>query len=112
MIPWGGPLGRVASVLKTDVTELWYPLITIQIIGVVLMIALAVFLGFREKRRILKQYGTLDFTNDDHAITQGVVSSEVDTSLQRPKLLWINAIVTILVIGILVAGILPAGLAF
>ncbi|TDY07410.1 UNVERIFIED_CONTAM: CitMHS family citrate-Mg2+:H+ or citrate-Ca2+:H+ symporter [Lysinibacillus xylanilyticus] len=112
MIPWGGPLGRVASVLETDVTELWYPLITIQIIGVVLMLALAVFLGFREKRRILKQYGTLDFTNDDHAITQGVVSSEVDTSLQRPKLLWINAIVTVLVIGILVAGILPAGLAF
>ncbi|MEY9976881.1 CitMHS family transporter [Lysinibacillus sp. RC79] len=112
MIPWGGPLGRVASVLETDVTELWYPLITIQIIGVALMIALAVFLGFREKRRILKQYGTLDFTNDDHAMTQGVVSSEVDTSLQRPKLLWINAIVTVLVIGILVAGILPAGLAF
>ncbi|MEB2280231.1 citrate:proton symporter [Lysinibacillus xylanilyticus] len=112
MIPWGGPLGRVASVLKTDVTELWYPLITIQIIGVVLMIALAVFLGFREKRRILKQYGTLDFANDDHAITQGVISSEVDTSLQRPKLLWMNAIVTVLVIGILVAGILPAGLAF
>ncbi|MFJ7981054.1 CitMHS family transporter [Lysinibacillus xylanilyticus] len=112
MIPWGGPLGRVASVLETDVTELWYPLITIQVIGVVLMLALAVFLGFREKRRILKQYGTLDFTNDDHAITQGVVSSEVDTSLQRPKLLWINAIVTVLVIGILVAGILPAGLAF
>ncbi|MGE7928692.1 CitMHS family transporter [Lysinibacillus xylanilyticus] len=112
MIPWGGPLGRVASVLETDVTELWYPLITIQVIGVVLMLALAVFLGFREKRRILKQYGTLDFTNVDHAITQGVVSSEVDTSLQRPKLLWINAIVTVLVIGILVAGILPAGLAF
>ncbi len=112
MIPWGGPLGRVASVLETDVTELWYPLITIQIIGVVLMLALAVFLGFREKRRILKQYGTLDFTNDDHTITQGVVSSEVDTSLQRPKLLWVNAIVTILVIGVLVAGILPAGLAF
>ncbi|KOS63196.1 citrate transporter [Lysinibacillus agricola] len=112
MVPWGGPLGRVASVLEVDVTELWYPLITIQIIGVVLMLALAVFLGFREKKRILKQYGTLDFTNDDHAITQGVVSSEVDTSLQRPKLLWINAIITVLVIGILVAGILPAGLAF
>lgn len=112
MVPWGGPLGRVASVLEIDVTELWYPLIIIQMIGVVLMLALALYLGFREKKRILKQYGTLDFTQDAHSITQGVVSSEVDTALRRPKLLWVNALITIVVIGILVAGIVPAALAF
>jgi len=112
MVPWGGPLGRVASVLEVDVTELWYPLIIIQMIGVILMLALALYLGFREKKRILKQYGTLDFTHDPHPITQGVVSSEVDTTLRRPKLLWVNALITIVVIGILVAGIVPAALAF
>ncbi|WP_409367261.1 CitMHS family transporter [Lysinibacillus sp. 38-6] len=112
MVPWGGPLGRVASVLEIDVTELWYPLIIIQMIGVVLMLALALYLGFREKKRILKQYGTLDFTQDAHSITQGVVSSEVDIALRRPKLLWVNALITIVVIGILVAGIVPAALAF
>jgi len=112
MVPWGGPLGRVASVLEVDVTELWYPLIIIQMIGVILMLALALYLGFREKKRILKQYGTLDFTHDAHPITQGVVSSEVDTTLRRPKLLWVNALITIVVIGILVAGIVQAALAF
>ncbi|PMY00889.1 citrate transporter, partial [Pseudomonas sp. MPR-R5A] len=30
----------------------------------------------------------------------------------RPKLLWVNAILALLVIGVLVAGIMPAGLAF
>jgi len=112
MVPWGGPLGRVASVLEVDITELWYPLIPIQIIGVLLMLALALYLGFREKHRILKQYGTLDFTHDDQHITQGVVSSEVDLSLQRPKLLWVNAVIAVMVIGVLVAGIVPAALAF
>lgn len=51
MVPWAGPLGRTASVLGEDVTELWYPLIPVQIIGMVLMIGIAVFLGFREKRK-------------------------------------------------------------
>lgn len=57
MVPWAGPLGRAASVLDVDVTELWRPLIPIQIIGIILMIVLAVFLGMREKRRISKHYG-------------------------------------------------------
>src|SRR5690625_2466988 len=33
MLPWAGPLGRTASVLNMDVTELWRPLIPIQEIG-------------------------------------------------------------------------------
>lgn len=60
MLPWAGPLGRTASVLKTDVTQLWHPLIPIQIIGLVLMLILAIFLGFREKKRIEQKYGVID----------------------------------------------------
>ncbi|WP_107840823.1 CitMHS family transporter [Metasolibacillus meyeri] len=112
MIPWGGPLGRVASVLETDVTELWYPLIKIQVVGVILMLALAVFMGILEKRRILKTYGTLTFTDEDVPMAQGIISTEVDKSLQRPKLIWVNAIIALAVITILVSGVLPAGLAF
>ncbi|MGM9949471.1 MAG: CitMHS family transporter [Lysinibacillus sp.] len=112
MVPWGGPLGRVASVLETDVTELWYPLIPLQIIGIILMLLLAVFFGIREKRRIAKQFGTTAVADEGESVSMGVVSSEVDKSLQRPKLLWVNAILAILVIGSLVAGIIPAGLAF
>lgn len=52
MVPWAGPLGRTASVLGEDVTQLWYPLIPIQIIGMVLMIGIAIFLGFKEKRKL------------------------------------------------------------
>lgn len=112
MIPWGGPLGRVASVLETDVTKLWYPLIPLQIIGIMLMLLLAVFFGIREKKRIVSQFGTLVPSDEGDTSSTGVVSSEVDKSLQRPKLLWLNALIIILVIGSLVAGIMPAGLAF
>jgi Mg2+/citrate symporter len=42
-----------------DVTELWRPLIPIQAIGLVLMIVLAIVLGYREKKRITKEYGSI-----------------------------------------------------
>ena len=55
MVPWGGPMARVATVLKAkSVNELWYGLIPIQIIGFILVMLLAVYLGFREKKRIQK----------------------------------------------------------
>lgn len=115
MLPWAGPLGRTASVLKMDVTELWRPLIPIQMIGLILMIVLAVFLGIREKRRIIANYGALemaaalDASVEDH---HEAAHSTRDDSLNRPKLIWVNSLLALAVIGVLVAGIIPAGLAF
>lgn len=110
MIPWGGPLGRVASVLDTDVTELWYPLIKIQVIGIILMLILAVFMGFREKRLIEKRAATNTPLNID--LSNSILNSEIDESLKRPKLLWANAVLALVILGILMSGLLPAGLAF
>ena len=56
MVPWGGPMARVAAVLKAkSVNELWYGLIPIQIIGFILVMLFAVYLGFKEQKRIKKQ---------------------------------------------------------
>ncbi|MED4475831.1 citrate:proton symporter [Oceanobacillus caeni] len=117
MLPWAGPLGRTASVLSMDVTELWKPLIPIQLIGIVLMLVLAVLLGMREQRRIIKKYGSLEIAAtaeqlEPEANTNDSEASLEENTLARPKLLWVNAILAIAVIGVLVAGIMPAGLAF
>ncbi|MTW85214.1 citrate transporter [Virgibacillus dakarensis] len=118
MLPWAGPLGRTASVLGMDVTELWRPLIPIQAIGMLLMIGLAVFLGYMEKRRITKRYGQIELAAtaeavfDDEPAVEDTSAADKDVSLARPKLLWINVILAIAVIGVLVWGIIPAGFAF
>ncbi|GGP13093.1 CitMHS family transporter [Oceanobacillus neutriphilus] len=121
MIPWAGPLGRTASILDTDVTELWYPLIPIQIIGMVLMIGIAVFLGYREKKKVESRFGKLKGAaalekTAEEAGADSVYDDEKDASNKnqyaRPKLLWVNAIIAIGVIALLVSGIIPAGLAF
>ncbi|MBP2076777.1 CitMHS family transporter [Oceanobacillus polygoni] len=115
MVPWAGPLGRTASVLNMDVTELWRPLIPIQITGLILMIALAVFLGIMEKRRISKYHGLVSAEESAAAIERmngDSTAAQEKESLARPKLLWVNAILFLSVIGILVWGIIPAGFAF
>ncbi|TWT05501.1 citrate transporter [Planococcus sp. CPCC 101016] len=115
MLPWGGPLGRTAAVLGMDVTELWRPLIKVQVIGLVLLIGLAVLLAIREKRLIAKRG---DFNEEIYKEAQPVVKDSQDeaslkaASLRRPKLLWANTILALAVIGVLVWGVIPAGFAF
>lgn len=119
MVPWGGPLGRTASILDMDITELWYPLIPVQIIGMVLMIGIAVFLGFREKKKIELRFGKMEAaalenttTDIDADSTYDEKGSSNENPTTRPKLIWINTIIALGVIALLVSGIIPAGLAF
>ena len=115
MLPWGGPLGRTAAVLGMDVTELWRPLIKVQVIGLVLLIGLAVLLAIREKRLIARRG---DFNEELYEEAQPLVEGAQDeaslkaASLRRPKLLWANTTLALAVIGVLVWGIIPAGFAF
>lgn len=106
MLPWAGPLGRAASVLEMDVTELWRPLIPVQIIGMILMLALAFFIGYLEKRRIERKHGTISENIEE------LTSVEPIENPTSTKLLWFNLILTLLVITVLVWGIIPAGFAF
>ncbi|MDW0116528.1 citrate:proton symporter [Sporosarcina thermotolerans] len=117
MVPWAGPLGRTASVLDIDVTELWRPLIQIQVIGIILLIIIAVTLGYREKRLIAKKEAAGETYGDnisDSTIAEAQLAATVaeEDDLKRPKLLWINAILAVAVIGVLVWGVIPAGFAF
>src|SRR5699024_4479474 len=55
MVPWAGPVGRAASVLGMDPTDLWRSMIPVQIIVIVLMKSLDVYLGMREKLKIISR---------------------------------------------------------
>ncbi|WP_411567655.1 CitMHS family transporter [Sporosarcina sp. GW1-11] len=116
MVPWGGPLGRAAAVLGLDVTELWRPLIKIQVIGLLLLVAVAFVLGLREKRLIRKRIDS-GLIDDPMEEVEPLDEKEMDSkkeglSLQRPKMLWINVIIAVTVIGLLVWGEVPAGFIF
>src|SRR5699024_12008438 len=68
---------RSASVLQRDVTELWIPLIPIQMIGMLLMVGLAILLGYREKQKIERKYGDIDST---HIVTD-ILNNQADNQV-------------------------------
>lgn len=112
MVPWAGPLGRSAAVTGIEVTELWRPLLAVQGVGVVLLVAMAALLGWREQRRIAQTGGTLiEDGESDHIGDPGALSDE-ERALERPGRMWINAGLFFAVLVSLFTGILPAGYVF
>jgi CitMHS family citrate-Mg2+:H+ or citrate-Ca2+:H+ symporter len=114
MVPWGGPLARAATVLKMDPIALWRPLIPLQVMAMVLLMGMAVFLGWREKRRIAAA-GTPG-TEDDQE-SESLASAEPSNSVRRgnpgrPGMLWVNAGMTLAVLVILVWGVVPSEFVF
>ena len=106
MVPWAGPLGRAGSVIDMDPTALWRPLIPVQLTGLAMLIVLAVLLALREKRRIAKLPPLAE------ELVEVEEADVLASELARPKLLWVNALLTIGVIAMLVKGIVPAGFVF
>lgn len=123
MVPWGGPMARVASVLKVkSVNELWYGIIPVQLIGFVLVLIFATYLGFREKKRIKKaiEKGDLQPTLDID-IHRLVKNYERDQDIKFPIrgralkhgwVIWANVLLTVIVLVMMLANIAPPEFAF
>lgn len=111
MLPWGGPLGRAASVIQTDPTQLWYRLIPVQISALVLLLIGAYILGRREKyRRAHTQTDLMQDSSQQLLPTDSVSSTEADRSFGLNW--WLNLCLTLGVIGLLFSGIFSAALVF
>lgn len=94
MLPWGGPLARVATVLGVEVNELYHPLIKVQVAGIVFTLILAVFLGILEKRRIIREHGAL--------VNFSTEALDVEESGQQYTLIfWLNAVLFFITMGVL-----------
>lgn len=108
MIPWGGPMGRSAIILEVDPTDLWRPLIPLQFVALLLLLALAFFLGLKEKKRINNLEENIDTEHDD--FNQDQLEEKENHPTAKP--IWVNLLLTLAVIAMLFWGIIPAGFTF
>lgn len=103
MLPWGGPTARAAAVLGVDVMVLYTKLIPIQIVGLILsFVALFIASKMEQKRG--------ECVVCDVQVSETDISEE-ERALRRPKLFWINAVITVIVIVALFVGV-PSYIAF
>ena len=87
LLPWGGPTMRAATVLGIEPNELWLQILPMQIVGIIIALATAVFWGFVEKKR---GAGAVDGAS---VAAEGDLQEEV-REYARPKLFWFNLILT------------------
>ncbi|AMY54678.1 CitMHS family transporter [Rhodococcoides fascians] len=134
LVPWGGPTARAAATLGVDANELWVPLIPAQIAGVVFALAIAYYLGRRERTRLAKvaagdvkaeveestarvgQRIPVPATGGtDEPASAGSGGDETpeepdrpdEPSLLRPKLFWVNVVLVVATLAALIAAVAP-----
>ncbi|SDC06172.1 citrate-Mg2+:H+ or citrate-Ca2+:H+ symporter, CitMHS family [Terribacillus halophilus] len=107
MVPWGGPTARAAAALNVDVGDVFVPLIPTMIGGAIWILFTAYFMGRRERKRL----GVVTFDDAEQRTLQQQAAT-VDASLKRPKLLWVNFALTIVLMFGLIKGIMPLPVLF
>lgn len=98
LLPWGGPTARIISALKVDEGTLLRSLVPGMIVAIFFVIGVSYYLGLKERKRL----GIKKITAEDIAEITSV--SEEEKLLKRPKLFWINFLITMVVMVLLIFG--------
>ena len=111
MTPWGGPATRAIASLGLDANEFFIPILPTLFGGMLSILGIAFIVGRKERKRL----GVLvlhDKVQESWAMPEMALSMESTDHLKRPHLTWLNAILTLAVMGVLVLGLLPAPILF
>jgi CitMHS family citrate-Mg2+:H+ or citrate-Ca2+:H+ symporter len=96
-LPWTGPTVRAAAALHVSTTDLFRPLIPVQVVGLAFVFGVAVVLGRREARRLgLERV-------DGPPAPVGVPNGD-RSRLRRPGRFWLNAVLTIAILAVMISG--------
>jgi CitMHS family citrate-Mg2+:H+ or citrate-Ca2+:H+ symporter len=114
LLPWGGPVARCGAILNIPPEEIWRELIPLQGVGLVIVLIFAAYMGVVEKRRGAGTHptGKAAELSEEMAGSDSGASAEEVAAMKRPKLIWINAIVTLCVILSLCLTKIPMYAAF
>lgn len=106
LIPWGGPTARVMSVMNLDAGEILAPLVPGMVLSALYVIGVAYYLGLKERKRL----GVVEV--DNMAISSQDNLSEEERSWRRPKMLWFNLILTVVIVAALIKGLASSAILF
>lgn len=134
LTPWGGPLARAASALHVDPADIFVPMLPSMVSGLATVLAVAYHLGKRERKRLNFRRGVgidpaLAFPqraaesspgSSGHGIVNDGLMEETallpdgDTARAsaRPRLIWVNASLTMALMAALIAQLLPMPVLF
>jgi CitMHS family citrate-Mg2+:H+ or citrate-Ca2+:H+ symporter len=97
-LPWTGPMVRASAALHLPVTEIFNPLIRVQIVGLIFVFITAWWLGRSEEKRLGLAASEPTAPHLQRALTEG------EKVLRRPDKFWLNLVLTLVLMGALVSG--------
>lgn len=97
-LPWTGPMIRSAAALHIPATQIFNPLVPVQIVGLAFVFGVSYLLGRKEERRLGLTADKVESFVHKHEI------SEEQQKLRRPKNFWINIILTLVVLGTMISN--------
>jgi CitMHS family citrate-Mg2+:H+ or citrate-Ca2+:H+ symporter len=106
-LPWTGPTVRASAALHIPVLDLFRPLLPVQAVGIAFVFATAFMMGRRAERKLAAANGASTM-----AAVEARRLTDADLALRRPGRLWINALLTITILGVMIAGIADPAVMF
>ncbi|UHG94397.1 CitMHS family transporter [Spirosoma oryzicola] len=99
LVPWSGTSARAISTLKTDATQLFNPNIPAIVAGIGWVLFVAYWFGLKERKRL--GVSDLNYVHQESLTDQ-------QKQFRRPRLFWVNAVLTVALITTLMKGWVPA----
>lgn len=110
LLPWGGPTARAVAALNLDMNQVFLPLIPVLLVGLLWFFFTAYFLGKREQKRL----GIIELPHPDviQSIPDEHAAMLEESILKRPRLVWVNLILSFILMAVLLTGKIPLPILF
>jgi len=113
-LPWTGPMIRASASLHIPIAQLFRPLVPVQLVGLVFVFSAAWYLGRRSERD--QRRGDSAAERDQNIVgpTGAAAShaSDRQLALRRPRLVWINGLITVTIMAVMSAGTVDPAVMF
>jgi len=97
-LPWTGPMIRASAALHIPVSDIFTPLIPVQLVGLAFVFIASYLLGLKEEKRLGLSSGAAAGVVQEHVLT------EEEKKIRRPRNFWINIVLTVFVLGVMISG--------
>ncbi|MEL4505264.1 citrate:proton symporter [Luteococcus sp. H138] len=99
LLPWGGPTARIIAALHLEEGALLRRILPGMFLAIAWVICVAWIRGVQERKRL----GIRELDDEDIAAMDATMTDE-DDALQRPRMLWPNFLLTMVLMLMLVFG--------
>ncbi|WP_160724993.1 CitMHS family transporter [Bacillus sp. USDA818B3_A] len=108
MTPWGGASAMAMTSLKLDSSELFLPLIPVMGFGLLWVLVISFIFGKMERRRL----GVIDIDAFREVASAAEMGAKMEFNYRRPKLVWFNFALTLILIVLLIMDVIPLMILF